>query len=257
MKKNLILILGLFISTNALIAQNLNDYKYVTVPNTYEFLKIADKYQLNSLTKFLLKKEGFIALFKDEKKPKDFYDNPCLGLTINVLKKSSFLNTALMFELENCKNEIVFSSKKGSSKLKEYKPAYHAALRNAFKSIKIENYSYNNSAISNVVVVKPKVVATTTPKTTVKNHPKIVTNSPNATITLEIKKKATKMVDSSKEKTNTVELKEVLYAQRTSNGFQLVNNKPEIKYVLLNSGKKDVLNCIDFMQDSTSLSVHV
>ena len=38
---------------------NINDYKYVSVPDRFDFLKTSDQYQLNSLTEFLLKKNGY------------------------------------------------------------------------------------------------------------------------------------------------------------------------------------------------------
>lgn len=227
MIKKFVLILALIISANTIIAQNLNDYKYVIVPNSFDFLKEADQYKLNSLTKFLLKKEGFISLLNDEKKEIDLYNNPCLGLNFNLMKRSKFLNTALQFELKNCKNEIVFSSKKGLSKLKVYKSAYHAALRNAFKSLTAMNYIYNNNTSISNTIQKPKVDVTT--QTTVK-----------PTVTSVTESKPTKIV-TSKEKENTETVaKEILYAQKIGNGFQLVNNKPKVEFIVLNSGKKDV-----------------
>ena len=41
---------------------NINDYKYVSVPDRFDFLKTSDQYQLNSLTEFLLKKNGFTVI---------------------------------------------------------------------------------------------------------------------------------------------------------------------------------------------------
>lgn len=222
MMKKFVLVLALIISANTIVAQNLNDYKYVIVPNSFDFLKIVDQYKLNSLTKFLLKKEGFISLLNDEKKPIDLYDNPCLGLDFNLMKKSSFLSTALQFELKNCNNEIVFSSKKGSSKLKDYKPAYHAALRNAFKSLTAMNYAYNNTSFSNTIQ-KPKIDVLT--ETTVNPTTVSVTAS-----------KPTKVITSKEKEV----VKEILYAQKIENGFQLVNNKPKVEFIVLNTGKKDV-----------------
>lgn len=223
--KKFVLVLALIISANTLIAQNINDYKYVIVPNSFTFLKGTDQYKLNSLTKFLLKKEGFISLLKSDKRPINLYNNPCLSLDFNLLKKSSFLSTTLQFELKNCNNEIVFSSKKGSSKLKDYKPAYHAALRNAFKSLTVMNYAYNNTSFSNTIQ-KPKIDVLT--ETTV-----------NPTVTSVTESKPTKIIIS-KEKVNTETVKEILYAQKIANGFQLVNNKPKVEFIVLNSGKKDV-----------------
>ena len=54
-----IFILVLTVSISSWAQSNLNDYKYVLVPEKFDFLKSNDQYQLNSLTKFLLQKKGF------------------------------------------------------------------------------------------------------------------------------------------------------------------------------------------------------
>lgn len=46
--------------------ESLNGYKYVVVPEKFDFLKSEDLYQINSLTKFLLNKEGFVAFLEGE-----------------------------------------------------------------------------------------------------------------------------------------------------------------------------------------------
>ena len=52
-----LLILSATISSWA--QSSINDYKYVSVAEKFDFLKSNDQYQLNSLTTFLLKKNGF------------------------------------------------------------------------------------------------------------------------------------------------------------------------------------------------------
>ena len=53
--------------SNSSTGQSLNDYKYVIVPGKFDFLKESDKYQLNSLTKFLFEKYGFEAYLERSK----------------------------------------------------------------------------------------------------------------------------------------------------------------------------------------------
>ena len=55
------------IVTSVFSQVNLNDYKYVIVPKKYDFLKEADQYQINSLSKFLFNKYGFQTLMEGEK----------------------------------------------------------------------------------------------------------------------------------------------------------------------------------------------
>ena len=54
-----------------LTAQNpLNAYAYVIVPEQFSFLDGPDQYQLNSLTKFLLEKKGFVVFSEYDPIPK-------------------------------------------------------------------------------------------------------------------------------------------------------------------------------------------
>ena len=113
---------------------NLDDYKYVTVPDRFDFLKTADQYQLNSLTEFLLTKNGFIVLGNLDYYPSDLTENRCLMLDLNIKKIKSFLKTKLELQFKNCKNEIVFTSDVGVSNEKDFKKAFHEALRESFIS---------------------------------------------------------------------------------------------------------------------------
>jgi len=133
----------LMMSQNLVFAQNdINNYKYVSVPERFDFLKNADQYQVNSLTKFLLKKNGFVVLEGSENYPKDLSENRCLLLNVDVLKLKAFLKTKLEVQFRDCNNELIFKSAIGTSKEKDYKKSYHEALRAAFESVSALNYNY-------------------------------------------------------------------------------------------------------------------
>ena len=69
----------LILSQNAVFSQNdINNYKYVSVPDRFDFLKSTDQYQVNSLTKFLLEKNGFLVLDTSSNYPSDLENNRCL-----------------------------------------------------------------------------------------------------------------------------------------------------------------------------------
>ena len=71
MKTKICVFLLILSTTTSLWAQlSINDYKYVSVPDKFDFLKSNDQYQLSSLTKFLLKKNGFTVLNKSDNYPK-------------------------------------------------------------------------------------------------------------------------------------------------------------------------------------------
>src|SRR5690606_635994 len=116
--------------------------KYINVPVKYEFLKEADQYQLNSLTRFLFNKEGFTVLPDKENYPEDYKQNRCLALRANLVNNSGMFNTKVVLELVDCNDKVVFTSKEGTSREKDFKTGYHEALREAFESFKSINYSY-------------------------------------------------------------------------------------------------------------------
>ncbi|MDY8134438.1 hypothetical protein [Aquimarina sp. 2201CG5-10] len=145
MRSILFLGVALFCTTVLFGQGNINDYKYIIVPEGYVFLKKNDSYQLNSLTRFLFKKQGYDAFMRGEKMPEDLIVNGCKALRVNVKKESGLFATKLIIELLDCNSNVVYTSGVGSSREKEYKKAYQEALRGAFKSIELLKYEYNGS----------------------------------------------------------------------------------------------------------------
>lgn len=210
------LVLLLFVSTVAFAQKkSINNYKYIIVPKQFDFVKSPDKYRTSSLTKFLFKKHGFTAFLSHETLPKDVTKNRCLALTASVKDKSNMFTTKSIIELKDCNNVLVYSSQEGKSKLKEYKRAYHEAIRGAFKSIQNLRYKY---------VPLPEDVATNVVKEIVEVKQEKITLPPATT---EVKNVVLKSSS------------DILYAQPKPNGYQLVNTKPEVVYELLNTNIKD------------------
>lgn len=197
MKK--IIIILLMMSTSIFAQKKVQNYKYVIVPNKFEFLKEENQYQVNSLTKFLFKKYGFTVFSANEILPNDLAQNNCLALTGSVKDKSSLFKTISVIEFKDCYGKLIFSSKEGKSKQKQYKKAYYEAIRNAFKSIENLKYKYTPLASEKIAIQNEKM-------------PKITAN--NSVVNL--------------------------YAQPTTNGFQLINTVPTIIFQLLKTSVKDV-----------------
>lgn len=155
-----ILFLGIvLISTLSVNAQkNINEYKYVVVPKSYNFLKGEDTYQLNSLTKFLLTKYGFEAFIQEENFPEDLRANGCKALRVDVKRRSGVFLTRLTLELTDCNGSVVFTSVEGKSRKKEFKAAYHEALRITLASVEALNYTYSGDKEEKIV--KKEVVKT-------------------------------------------------------------------------------------------------
>jgi ribosomal protein S11 len=135
--------LAFFFTINFSAQQSVNDYKYIIVPEGYVFLRENDGYQLNSLTKFLFKKYGFTAFIRGDELPDDLKRNGCKGLRADVKKESGLLKTKLIVNLTDCNGKVIFSSKEGTSREKDFKKSYHEALRDAFKDVKYLKYKYN------------------------------------------------------------------------------------------------------------------
>jgi len=241
------LLLVLVIIANTVVAQrSLNNYKYVIVPKKYDFLKSEDQYQVNSLTKFLFKKEGFESLFDNESKPQELAINPCLGLIAGVKNNSNMFTNKLVIELVNCKNEIIVTSEEGKSKQKDYKKGYQEALRNAFKSISSLNYKYNPVKEPSIVK-KEETVVRVEPAVNVKEVIPVKEVVEAEEKPVEIIEETTSVgieVIETPQEINEVKKEVVpsnlLYAQANAFGYQLVDSTPKVIYILLKSSRADV-----------------
>ena len=244
----------LFVFMSALGQSSLNNYKYVIVPKKFDFLKEADQYQLNSLTKFLLDKENFTTFFDDESFPEDLVKDRCLALEAKVIDDSGLFKTKLTVQLEDCRKNILFTSRQGDSKEKEYQKAYYESLREAFQTFQTINYAYNPQQRviqDNVKPVKQPVLqelpeekpVNTDPISKVIQEPKVELERPVSPETQQ-KEKPEVMEVIKPVETRSVEkesvLSDILYAQIIPNGYQLVDSSPKVVYTIYYSGKKDV-----------------
>lgn len=125
--------LFLFLMNSILsVAQDTSEYKYIIVPEKFDFLRDKNEHNLNELTKFLVAKKGVPAFFDTEDKPLEYnLVNNCDILKLNVSKEKSFLNTKLKITIRDCEGNIIAEST-GESKEKSNRVAYNYALRNAF-----------------------------------------------------------------------------------------------------------------------------
>jgi len=226
MKIKILPFLFLFFYVSINYAQNnLNRYKYVIVPKKFEDFKEDNKYQLNSLTKFLFEKNGYTAIFEYESYPNDLKENPCLGVTAKVRDNSKMLSTKVSIELIDCYNKVVFNSSEGKSKEKDYKKGYQEALRSSFITFEALDYSFDSSLVVNsnvapstsIPVVTPKVIPT--PAVVAATDKTVTVNQP-----AKVEAKASSMVKS--------------YKNDNISFFLIEQNNSLIAYV--NSSKNDI-----------------
>ena len=140
----------LFLTCFSVYAQNeLNPFKYIIVPKKYEFLKKENQYRVNSMTKYLFEQEGYRTFYQGDPYPDDLNANPCLALTAEVINESSAFTTKLFLALKDCRDQEVFRSAEGRSKIKEFEKTYIDALKKSFVSVQSLNYSFDESLVIN------------------------------------------------------------------------------------------------------------
>lgn len=202
--KKIAFLLLLVASVN--FAQDLNQYKYVLVPAKFSFLKEKNQYNLNLLSKMYMQQFGFETYFDNDDAPNDFFENNCNKIYFDVLEDNNMFATKLTVVLKDCKGKVLFTSKEGVNKEKEYKVSYNLALREALNSMKSIQYKYAGDKL----VEENKVVQET--KVEVQNQS---LNSENS-------------------------VSSQLFAQPISNGFQLINAEPKVIYKIFKTSVKDL-----------------
>lgn len=157
MKKKVVLsvFIALFLGINFMNAQGnaekLNNYKYVVVPLQFSFQSEENEFLLNSWLKHLLNQHNFETVIdKKTEFPPDLIANNCLGLYADVQSDSEGLfamQTKLVVQLKNCTREVVFETKTGTSRSKDFAEGYKEALEDAMDSFYEVDYAYNGKEI--------------------------------------------------------------------------------------------------------------
>ena len=225
MKKSFLLLLILLVGSA--YGQSVNDYKAVIVPLKYEFQKMDNQYRLNTLTKFNFNNAGFVAFYATETVPAEYSDR-CSLLYADVEKGSGFLVTKLYVILKDCNGKIVFKSEVGKSKEKEYQKAYMDALNEAFVSVADLQYKYSG--------VAPKTQTVSVPMT-------VLTPAVAKSVVTEIKQSNVVVNDAN-----------LLYAQATPTGYQLIDSTPKVVMKLMKTSQPNSFIAIkDAIQGSLIL----
>jgi hypothetical protein len=192
-------------------SQNINDYKAVIVPLKYDFMKTDNQYRLATMTKSNLIKAGFQAFYVNEEIPGDYADR-CQLLYIDVKRDNGFLVTKLFVEFKDCYGKVVYTSEIGKSKEKDYELAYKESLDLAFLSINKLHYKYSGNAVASTSTKAASSVSATAV---------VATNSVAATPIADVSDP------------------NLLYAQPTENGFQLIDKTPKVVMKLLKTSRPD------------------
>jgi hypothetical protein len=198
-------------------AQSVNDYQAVIIPLQYQFSKSENQYRLNTATKFNFTKAGFTSFYKNEELTASYSDR-CSLLYADVEKEGGFLITKLYVILKDCNDKVIFKSIVGKSKEKDFQLAYMEALNKAFQSVYDLRYKYSGvRAVSEEKGIQQKVA------------PLIVASQVQNTV-----------------ETPNLDLKDanLLYAQATSTGFQLIDNTPKVVMKLMKTSQPNAFIAI-------------
>ncbi|WP_343695639.1 hypothetical protein [Flavobacterium sp.] len=191
-------------------SQSVNDYKAVIIPLKYDFIKTENQYRLATLTKSNLLKAGFQAFYTNEQIPAGF--DRCELLYIDVKKDNAFLVTKLFIQFKDCYGKVIYTSETGKSREKDYEVAYKESLENAFVSVIALHYAYSGKSVSTVSsnVTQAAVPVTAVANTPIEEKPVANLSDPN-----------------------------LLYAQPTENGYQLIDKTPKVVMKLLKTSRPD------------------
>ncbi|PTS91334.1 hypothetical protein DBR27_20865 [Flavobacterium sp. HMWF030] len=190
-------------------SQTVNDYKGVIVPLRYDFLKSENQYRMSTMTKSNLNKAGFQAFYGNEVLPEGFGDR-CDLLYVDVKKDNAFLVTKLFVEFKDCYGKVIYTSEVGKSKEKDYELAYRECLNLAFVSINALHYKYNGKVSSSPKAATSVAMVPLTPAAAAISTPVADVKDPN-----------------------------LLYAQPTENGYQLIDKTPKVVMKLLKTSRPD------------------
>ncbi len=130
--------------------EKFNDYKYLQVASQYKFQSAPNQYDFNDLAIFLLKKNGFTVLKNGGVLPADYNVGTCNALTVNM-EASGMLKQKLVVDFVDCAGDVVYSYE-GNSNFKDYRKAYHEALRRALKPL--ENFTHQYVAKNEMIAAR-------------------------------------------------------------------------------------------------------
>ena len=214
-------LISMLIFTVYSFSQSVNDYKAVIIPMKFDFQKIENQYRLQTITKMNLQKAGFQAFYANEIIPSEITDR-CSILYLDVRKENAFLSTKLFLTLKDCYGTEIFNSGIGKSREKEFDVAFKEALNDTFDNVYALKYAYNGntnfgSKTGNTAQSLPVLIPSTDANSASANDTRVVIPIPVDGID-PVKMPST----SSNDSTN------LLYAQPTAYGYQLINSEPKV-----------------------------
>ncbi|OIQ21369.1 MAG: hypothetical protein BM557_03720 [Flavobacterium sp. MedPE-SWcel] len=118
-----------------MFSQSIGDYKYLVVPERFEFQSESGEFDLNELTKKMFEREGFVVFYSKDQMPPELALDKCKAAYVDLHRESNFTRTRMTITITDCWGRVLFTSDEGVSKAKEHKRAAHESLREASHSL--------------------------------------------------------------------------------------------------------------------------
>lgn len=246
MKKLFFTLIFLGVISNSLA--QLNSYKYIIVPKRFDIFSEDNLYQTSTLVKYLFEEQGYNVIYDDEL-PADLANKRCLGLLVDLEKKSTLTRTKMIITLKDCNSIEIFRSPEGSSKSKEFREAYHESIREAFKVFESITYSYQPQEKEEVVIDFSndiKEVQESTDKQQVKEAAVVQVATPEEQLYEDLSPqpseytKEGEIKDTETDKIATEQVEDIWMAKELENGYELLNTQSEEKVKLFKTSAPDV-----------------
>lgn len=220
----------------------INNYKYVIVPKKFDFLSSADEYDLNTVTKYLLEAKGFTVFYNNDNLPPALVSNRCSALTAEITQRKALFSTNLTLTLKDCFGNTIYKGKEGRSWEKEFPVAYNEALKNAFTTLNALPYKYDSTqaaqpqqATASTQLPAAAPGTQTAPATAlVQPTPPIPAPAPGSPAPTPVIPAPTPATGTAPAAAGAT-----LYAQPTSNGYQLIDTTPKKVMTLLKTSMQD------------------
>jgi hypothetical protein len=211
------------------------------VPAHFEDYKKSNQYQTSTIIKYLFTQQEIPTVY-DTHQPTELRVDPCLGAFVRLFDTSGVFLTRVRIELVDCEGKLILETVEGTSKSKDYLEAYKEALMAAFSSINGINYQYtppskdvtNQDVAAQDADIVPLVEELPQPTADAIIEPIMEAGELNGAAQVE----------------QALPALDYLYAQPTDSGYQLVDNVPSIRMLLIKTSKSDTFLAVINGQNS-------
>ncbi len=128
--------LSFVLCTSISFAQNISDFKYVIIPDSFSDFE-NNQYRMNyHLMRLLAEKKYEVLKTNTSEWPQEVKENSCLALTSNILKGKKFLKNKVELVFTDCQGKEI-DRLEGISNEKDYATGYPDALKSAIQMLRI------------------------------------------------------------------------------------------------------------------------